>query len=194
MEKKNFLKRITDMTAKSQFAFLGIYAVVICLVCMTGVTFAWFMHSVQVNGGEISASTWQGTVSVTGPTGNVNTGDSGAYTLSGGTDAAQSYTISLGTQSETTGSGYFVITAKKSNDESANVNAWYTGPVSENGDTVSDSFPKVAASETKTITFKIEAGSSYEVTVEPFWGESGTIPEGAKLLSDSDDAITLPQN
>lgn len=168
-------EKITEK-AFSQSLIISVLSILLCIVVLCSLTYAWFTQDVSSNTNKLQSGHFDFNVSVirgendevAEASENTIVADaSGAYTL----DAVDTYTITLELTKETTAKGYCIVTV---NGEE------YRTEVIVNEQTKSETYP----GENAPFTFKIKTTeANTTVKVESRWGvpADSTIEKGDTL-------------
>lgn len=157
-----YVPKHTKLTDENIFRLLlpSIIGVVICMVCLAGMTWAWFTASVTTPLQTITAANYDVTVSVTND-GVEIPAENGAYTLPSGDNTVQL------TATGNASTGYCKIIL------SGHADTYYT-----------PQFPNPEAQNSAAFTFTVKVSADTEMTVIPTWGTyTGTeVLSGDSLL------------
>ena len=173
-------EKMTDHSL-SRILLSSVMGIVLCILCLAGLTWAWFSDSVSSQSPAITAADYDVQIQVTKSGVELQPSEPGNYTLAAGSNADRSYTVTiraLGTAS----TGYCTVQFGEE--------TYHTVQLYPNGD---------------AITFTVTATVASPLTITPQWGtyandsesriENGTtIPIGSASAPQSLTVTTVPSN
>ena len=175
---KNFFEckdeKITEK-AFSQSLIISVVSILLCLVALCSMTYAWFTGSTSSGNNTLVSGSFDVTVSISKTDGDVSTASipvvfaDGKYTLT----EAGTYTVTLTPTDDTTVKGYCVVTINEETAKSQRTSVITNDKTASNEYTMNAPFKfKIVTTENDTI---VEIEAHWGVPADPVIGNDGAL-------------------
>ena len=143
----------------------SVFGILICGICLAGLTWAWFTSSISSTANTITAAKFTVNISVIEKETNTpltRTEEDGAYKY--GLTAGKKYTVAVtADESATATTGYCTVELKLL-DNNTNTNTYHTIQL----------YPEVGEGKPQSVDFTVNAQQGLKLTIIPQWGTFGT--------------------